>query len=273
MATALPRVDQPEVPLAAWAGRSVAVAEVMGHLDRMRRSEHTATRTAVVNLVVATSDREAARRARLAMHRLGRHHPGRTLALVLRPERPQGIDARVELHRRTIGERAVWWEEVSLEVGGPLCAQLDSLVAPLLLPQVPVVVWYPSVLPGPEGPLVASAEVVLADARWAVPAHTSGDPLAALVDLGRRHVVIDLSWQRLTPWRRLLADLFEPHAVRPFVDAVVRAEIAGHAGPARLLGGWLLDRLGLPPAAVTLRRGRHAGIRLSAEHGGRRARF
>ncbi|MGH9060918.1 MAG: OpcA/G6PD domain-containing protein, partial [Acidimicrobiales bacterium] len=44
-------------------------------------------------------------------------------------------------------------------------------------------------------------------------------------------------------------------------------------GPGCLLAGWLMDRTGLPPSALTLRRTVHASMTLAARSGGRRAAF
>ncbi|MGH9075629.1 MAG: glucose-6-phosphate dehydrogenase assembly protein OpcA, partial [Acidimicrobiales bacterium] len=247
-------------PLARWSARSVGIGEVSRALSELRHSEQSAaTRTSVVNLVVAAGDSEAAGRAASAMRRLGKRHPGRTLALVCRPEEPEDIDASVELHAAAAEDATIWWEEVHLELGGALCEHLASVVTPLLLAELPTAVWFPSALPAPDDPLLDLADVALVDARWALQA---GSGLAALVELGRRQEVIDLSWCRLTPWRRLLASLFEPAAMRPYLGAVTAATVSANPGPGRLLAGWVIDRLGVASAAVTLTRAVHASIAL-----------
>lgn len=250
----------------SWSGQDVTTAEVLSALDRLRRAEeHTATRTSVVNLVVASSDAPSAARAQSAMNRLGHHHPGRTVALVICPEAEDGVHARVDLHRARSGSGSIWWEEVRLSLGGRRCEHADSLVIPLLLADLPVVVWYPSALPARDDPLLASADAVLVDARWAGEDEEAAPvALPALVELGLRHPLVDLSWKRLTPWRELLADLFEAEPFRSMAGEAIRAEVAAHAGPALLLAGWLMDRLELPPAAVALGRATHASIRLLA---------
>ncbi len=259
------------VPLARWEARSVSIGEVCAALTELRHNEETtATRTSVLNLVVAGDEPEAAARAASAMRRLGQRHPGRTLALVCRSGATDRIDASVELHSATTDGTPIWWEEVHLELGGRLCTHLASVIMPLLLAGLPTAVWFPSALPPPDAPLLGLADVVLVDARWALQA---GSGLAALVELSRRHKVIDLSWCRLTPWRRLLASLFEPQALRPYLRGVTSARIAANPGPGRLLAGWLIDRIGVPGSAVTLEAATHASIHLWATHAGHRARF
>ena len=81
----------------------------------------------------------------------------------------------------------------------------------------------------------------------------------------RHHPVVDLSWVRLQPWREVLAGLFEGPDFRPFVHHVRGAEVFGRTGPRHLIGGWLVDRLGLAPANLRLREHEHVTIRLHSE--------
>ncbi len=249
----------------------MSIGDVCGALAGLRHDQAlTATRTSVVNLVVAAEDHEGASRAQSAMRRLGHRHPGRTLALVCWPDAPEGIDATVELHGSNANGPAIWWEEVRLVVGGPGCGALASMVRPLLLERLPVAVWFPSTIPALSDPLLGLADAALVDARWAI---ESGSSLASVVELSQRHVVVDLSWKRLTPWRRLLAGLFDPAETRSYLGSVASAEVAAHRGPGRLLAGWLIDRLGLAPGSVVCRDAVHASIRLSATYADHQGSF
>jgi glucose-6-phosphate dehydrogenase assembly protein OpcA len=269
-----PEVTQPApTEIASWSGRAVTTARVSDALDDLRHTaEHGATRTSVVNLVVAAADHQAAQRASSAMRRLGPHHPGRTIAIICDPHGPEVLDARAEIHGTQEGEEAhaAWWEEVHLELGGELCAHRDSVVNPLLLPQLPVAVWFPSALPTFGDPLLELADALLVDARWAI---ETGSGMPGLVELSRRHTLVDLSWKRLTPWRSLLAHLFDPEELRPYVRAVTSAEVSANAGPGRLLAGWLMDRLGLSTDRVSLQRAKHATMRITAAHAGSQGTF
>src|SRR5439155_4171784 len=94
-----------------------------------------------------------------------------------------------------------------------------------------------------------------------------------MLTLTHRFPVTDLSWVRLTPWRELLAGLFEGTNFRPFLDDVRSASVAGKAGPRHLLGGWLSSRLALRRAQVHLADARHVTIEIKAEHEGRHGQF
>lgn len=251
--------------LGAWQGEGVTVGEVLEALDRMRHGEQrTATRTSVVNLVVIATDDEEEQRACQATRHLGHRHPGRTVVVRCGgggdgdADGPTRIDAEVVLQGSAAEGVDIWWEEARLRVGGRAVAHLDSVVEPLTLPEIPTVVWFVGRLPEPADPLLASADVVVVDTKEAP------DGFPAVAELARRYPVVDLTWIRLRPWRRLLAGLFDGSAYRPYVHRVTSAEVAGKAGPRRLLAGWLAERLDLLPAAVSLREERHVTIRLHA---------
>nr|MDQ6909861.1 glucose-6-phosphate dehydrogenase assembly protein OpcA [Actinomycetota bacterium] len=58
-----------------------------------------------------------------------------------------------------------------------------------------------------------------------------------------------------------------------FLGGVQELVVAGNYGPRHLLGGWLLTRLGLPPAVVHLEAAAHASIRIQAVADGKTGKF
>jgi glucose-6-phosphate dehydrogenase assembly protein OpcA len=262
------------VILGQWVGQSVTLDDVLGALSSLRhQAERTAARTAVVNLVVAAGDEESAERTASAMRRLGAHHPGRT-TVILAEEGRQSLDATVTLYGAGTESRHVWWEEVGLTVHGSMAEHLDSVVAPLTLPDLRTVVWFPTTPPAPGDRLTGLADTVLVDARFAG-AVDGGRAWSAgpLLELAGEVPLIDLSWKRLSPWRRMLAHLFDDPASRPFVNGVSRVEVFARPGPRHLLAGWLCDRLGLPITSVFQHEAIHASVRVAASIGDRSGRF
>jgi glucose-6-phosphate dehydrogenase assembly protein OpcA len=115
------------------------------------------------------------------------------------------------------------------------------VVAPLLVPDVPVVTWWPDEAPEIPGkhPLGALAQRRVTDAAAAEPPH---DMLAALAE-GYQPGDTDFGWTRATPWRSLLAaTLDQPH------PRVLAGEIAAEQDnpTADLIAAWLSLRLGVP---------------------------
>jgi len=257
----------------SWSGENVTMGQVLSALDDLRRGEErAASRTSVVNLVVVAPDDARAARATNAIHGMGGRHPGRSVTVVCRgtgqDDEPGGLDADVALHGSLADGHRVWSEDVRLGVRGPLSHHLDSLVEPLTLPDLPVVVWFTGHPPTLDEPLLQAADAVVVDTK-----EPAAEQLAAVSTLAQRHTVVDLAWIRLHPWRNLLAGLFEPTALRPFVTGITSATVSGKPGARLLLGGWLVSRLSLAPSAITLADGRHASMSLTGECGGERAEF
>jgi glucose-6-phosphate dehydrogenase assembly protein OpcA len=200
----------------------------------------------------------------------GAHHPTRVVILEAKPDAlDPGVDARVTVYGDEVGLHPVSFEEIALQVRAAGCAHLDSIIEPFTLSDLPLVLWYPSSLPEVSDCLLPVADTVVVDSREAGELET----LASLVDLARRRVAVDLSWERLAPWRELLAGLFDSPMYRPFASAVSSIDVEGKPGPRRLLAGWLLSRLGQPEPVVHLADARHVAIRLHARHQGRAGTF
>ena len=282
------------VVLAGWEGEGVKVGQVVDTMSRLRRqTARTATRTTVLTLVIVALDDADEARATATVHVLSDQHPARII--VVRPE-PVGdnrIDARVSVwgipdgggaergradRGATAGDATagggitdpsrVSLDEICLTVHGGAASHLDSVIEPLTLPDVPVVVWYPGRLPPPSAPLLSAASTVIVDSKEAGDRGALSD-IAALAEVHR--AVVDLSWVRLTPWREMLAGLFDGETFRPLAHRVRSGTVQGKAGPRHLLGGWLASRLRLPPDTLTLVDSVHAGIRLEATNAETRA--
>jgi glucose-6-phosphate dehydrogenase assembly protein OpcA len=236
------------------------MGDVLDALHRLRGSDRTATRTSVVTLVAVARDAEELQRACDTTETLGGRHPGRTVVVHALEDEPEGLAARVRLLEGSADDTRVWSEDVTLTVKGPAARHLDSLIEPLTLPDLPLAVWYVGTCPSPDDALCETAEVVLVDSK-----EVGDDGLADLMPVHNSRTLIDLTWVRLTPWRLLLAGLFEGRVYRPYVTKVDRAEVRGKPGVRDLLGGWLASRLEL--GDVRLEDDRHAAMRLVAGDG------
>ena len=251
------------VTLASWEGADVRVSEVLGALESLRRGRSIpATRAAVLTLVIVAHSSERAAGAMAAVHGLGGRHPARTIAVVL--DGRGSLEAEVRLVGSDVGGHAVWAEDVVLGVGGEVVDHLDSLIEPFVLSDLPCVVWCVDHLPGADSGVVRASDVVLVDAKELGDVDCFGD----LVALSRLRPVVDLSWVRLRPWRRLLGGLFEGPAWAPFLGDVRGAWVQGKTGPRHLLGGWLTDRLSLAPGRLHLEAAEHVSLGVRAGEGG-----
>jgi glucose-6-phosphate dehydrogenase assembly protein OpcA len=261
--------------LGSWEAEHVTVAQVEEALSELRRGEvRAAVRTSVLTLVVVVDSRADGDDALEVVRRMSARHPSRTLVIVTPPGAggAPGIDASAAVQLASIGERQVCFEDVVLEVRGSARHHLDSIIEPFTLPDLPVAVWLPKRLPALGDPLLTTADRVIVDTR-AVSAEPDPAVFERVAALSHRLPVTDLSWVRLAPWRSLLAGQFEGAAYRPFLADVHRAEVVGHYGPRQLLGGWLLERLGLRRSQVHLAEAPHVSVRIEAAADGRSGRF
>jgi glucose-6-phosphate dehydrogenase assembly protein OpcA len=114
----------------------------------------------VLTLIIVTDESEQYDAVRAASQ-AGREHPSRILAVITR--RPKG-ESRLDAEIR-VGETGPG-ETILLRMYGPLGQHADSVVAPLLAPDVPVVTWWPDVAPSAPGadPLGAVAQRRVTDA-------------------------------------------------------------------------------------------------------------
>ena len=163
----------------------------------------------------------------------GREHPSRILVL-REDEGPTRLDARLRVGGEVPGDI------VELTFRGELTRHRDSAVLPLLLPDSPVVAWWPGaapVVPG-EDPIGRLAQRRITDAMGAA------DPVPMLLERAHNCVPgdIDLVWTRLTRWRGLLAAAVEQYP-SPIRRAAVQATPGNDAG--LLLAAWLESRLGI----------------------------
>ncbi|MFJ5830772.1 glucose-6-phosphate dehydrogenase assembly protein OpcA [Streptomyces sp. NPDC093089] len=209
---------------------------------RGRRAVGTPAVGAVLTLVVVT-DEENAYDAVKAANEASREHPSRTLVVIKRHNRaPRGrqetrLDAEVRL-----GTDAGSGETVLLRMHGELGARADSVVLPLLLPDAPIVVWWP--VDAPEvpslDPLGSLAQRRITD-MYAVE-----DPLAALEARAASYAPgdTDLAWTRLTPWRSMLAAALDQAPLATVTSAAVESEAENPS--AELLARWFEVRLGVP---------------------------
>ncbi|MFJ9428517.1 glucose-6-phosphate dehydrogenase assembly protein OpcA [Streptomyces sp. NPDC101490] len=206
-----------------------------------RRAVGTPAVGAVLTLVVVT-DEENAYDAVKAANDASREHPSRTLVVIERHARTarERHETRLDAEVR-LGTDAGSGETVLLRLHGELGSRADSVVLPLLLPDAPVVVWWP--VDAPEvpsrDPLGSLAQRRITD-MYAVE-----DPLAALE---RRAVSYapgdtDLAWTRLTPWRSMLAAALD-QAPLAVTSAAVESEAENPS--AELLARWFEVRLRVP---------------------------
>jgi glucose-6-phosphate dehydrogenase assembly protein OpcA len=204
-------------------------------LTEARRRLGGMTLGMVLTLIVVT-DEEGQYDAIRAANQAAREHPCRILAMITRrPKADSRLDAEIRVGEASPGETIV------LRMYGPLGQHADSVAAPLLVPDVPVVTWWPD-----RAPEIPSGHPLGTLAQRRVTDSAAADlPQAVLADLARAYKPgdTDFGWTRATPWRTLLAaTLDQPH---PKLEAgEVQAEQDNPT--ADLIAAWLNLKLDIP---------------------------
>jgi glucose-6-phosphate dehydrogenase assembly protein OpcA len=196
----------------------------------------------LVFTLVVVADLAGFDRALEACLEAGREHPSRILLLVNGRARADRLDAQVQAGEGTPGEI------VTCKFHGALQQHRESVVLPLLLPDLPVIVWWPGRSPQAPGvdPIGRLATRRITDAMG------DPNPLAALEVRARNYCPgdTDLTWTRLTRWRGLLAAALDAY---PMEVSGVTVSAAPENAAGTLLAAWLSDRLDVP---VVVDRGR-----------------
>lgn len=170
---------------------------------------------------------------------LGERHPSRTIVLFPSPDSTEGIDGHVEVDTYPVGaDRKICTETIRLRLCGKRSEAPASVVAPLLLPDLPVFLRWRGLPPFRERPfeqLVDTVDRVVVDSNeWpGLPA-----PYSPLAEIFHRAAVSDIAWARTSRWRAQLASLW------PGIADVRRIAVTGTEAQANLLAGWLRSRLG-----------------------------
>lgn len=223
---------------------ATTTAAVSKALVDIRESGGAVALSRVLTLIIV-ADEDNAEQAIGAANDASREHPCRVLALIrANPRGAARLDAQVR-----VGGDAGASEVVSLRLYGKLVDHGDSVLVPLLLPDAPIVVWWPGAAPK----VPADDPIGRMGTRRITDAAEARHPLKALE--ARRDSYrpgdTDLAWTRTTLWRGLLAAALD----QPPYERITKATVVGASdSPSTdLLAAWLAACLKCP---VTRARGK-----------------
>ncbi len=233
-------------------------AKIASTLVQARRRAGSQTSGAVLTLVVSTEERHHYD-AMKAASKAAREHPARIIVAIARPE---VLRTRLDAEVR-VGDETGPGEVIVLRLYGELAVHADAVVTPLLLPDVPVVTWWPD-----EGPRVPAKDPlgVLAQRRITDAAECPNDKeMLKARGAGYAPGDTDLAWTRLTPWRSMLAAALDQIPGAKVTGAAVSGEEGNPS--ARVLALWLRQRLGVPVERTADEGPGITGVHLHTEHG------
>jgi len=216
--------------------------EVVKALAAERRSAGGVASGMALSLIVVV-DEKRVKEAEAAATIASAAHPCRLLMVVRADiDRPTNrLDAEI-----VVGGRLGPCEAVVMRMYGRLALHAESVVMPLLVPDVPVVTWWHG---EPPERIANDYLGIVADRRITDTAQAP-DPIAALRQRADDYAPgdTDLAWTRITPWRTLVVGAFDTGTS----DVTAAAIVAPPTDPtAALMSGWLASRLGIAPRLET----------------------
>jgi glucose-6-phosphate dehydrogenase assembly protein OpcA len=262
------------LPDRRWSARATSVREIQVELERIWAStslivktdageeRHIAARTNVMNLVAVARGPELGMHCGAVLDNLSGRHPSRAIVVTTAdPDGPAWIDARIDarcvLPRPDAAE--ICAETIHLTAGGESGRHLEAIVAPLLIHDLPVTIWWPG---QPQfGSALAADLLAMADRLAVDGTGFRGDgietlrAMADLVDWPRLSVT-DFALLRQARWREAIASAFDHPELLPFVHGIRAITIRyavrqpGGQGTTNIIKplyhvAWLGSRLGM----------------------------
>ncbi|MCW3016981.1 MAG: hypothetical protein JWO02_4073 [Solirubrobacterales bacterium] len=243
-----------------WRERNTspaAIAEAMGRLLIEAHETNRAYVPARVMNLVCIVDKAWSGEIANRLRNVGRYHPSRTVVCAVEDYRTT-LDAVATVAGPADtrpGGFAVLRETVVVTCGPRHLAHLDTIVDPLVVTDLPTMIWAPHGHPEAVDALRSMSQIVLLDS---VAEPDLDDALHRSWDLSSELYVVDLAWLRSTPWRERIAATFDPATVRGDLNLLSHVGVRHHpesAAAALLLVGWLASRLDWEVGALLTRDG------------------
>lgn len=214
-------------------------AAINKKLNELREHVGAVTTGRVLTLIIAPHAEGMLEESVAAANIASQEHPSRMI--VVTAGDTDAADARLDAQLRIFGD-AGSGEVVVLRLSGPLAGHPAGAVVPFLLPDIPVVTWWPDAAPAvpADDPLGKLAMRRITDAT------NAADPLSSITARRSGYTAgdTDLAWSRITYWRALLVAALDepPH------EPVTAVRVTGlKTEPALdVLAGWLASRIDAP---------------------------
>jgi glucose-6-phosphate dehydrogenase assembly protein OpcA len=219
-------------------------------------------RARAANIIIFSSRTSTLDNVDAILADLSQMHPCRALIVLADSA---GADQDIEIYIASLCQKDergyasnLCCEEVRLRAAGQFVPELPSATLPLLVPDLPVFLWWDDELGANNNlwtELSSAADRLIVDSL--------NFPLAELQRVAQRFSrntndslgISDINWARLTSWRALLASFYDVRAYRPALDSLQSINVdyvapeatKGLAPQALLIAGWLASRLGWAP--------------------------
>jgi glucose-6-phosphate dehydrogenase assembly protein OpcA len=220
------------------------------------------------------TDEESAPEVTNSVSKLAGRHPARAVVFIADPEGESNVDVQLSAFCNVRGGTGaqICAEQVTIHVEGPPAMHLESLAGPLLVPDLPVFLWYPGEFSPRSLGFAAMADLadrVIVDSAASESHEACLREIDDLVEDPATPAIGDLQWVGLSPWRSLLADTFDAPERAGDLEKIEYVEVLyapGGENRALLLVGWLASTLGWKPEGAS-RNGDGQSIEFSGPSG------
>jgi hypothetical protein len=243
---------------AVWSAQGTtpdAIEAALRELLIQRHAENEKYVPARVLNMIAFVDREWTGEIANRLRAVGRYSPSRLLVLAYEPRRER-LDARVTIVSEgdpEPGEFALLRETVVVELGDRHLDDLLTIADPLVVTDLPTLLWSPHGHWDIVEDLLALSQAVLLDS---IEEPVWREAVDRACGLSEQAYVVDLAWLRSTPWRERVAASFDPPPRRPELRAIEHLTVRHHPAStvsAMLFAGWMASRLQWQPGALVPR--------------------
>jgi glucose-6-phosphate dehydrogenase assembly protein OpcA len=239
----------PAVSDAVWSEQNTtpdAIEAALRELLAERHSENGGFVPARVLNMMAFVESQYSGEIANRLRGVGRYHASRLIVLSYDPRRER-LDARASVaaeNEAKPGELVLLHETVIVELGDRHLDDLLSIADPLMVSDLPTLLWSPHGHPEAIDALLPLAQSMLLDSVDEPAWH---DAIDRACTFSARVYVVDLAWLRSTPWRERIAATFDPSELRAELGKITAITVRHHPDStvaAMLLIGWLASRLG-----------------------------
>jgi glucose-6-phosphate dehydrogenase assembly protein OpcA len=234
-----------------WSERNTSPDHIEAALRDLLRERHASDRqlapARVLNLVVVL-DKEWKGEISNRLEQVGRYHASRTVTCTVEEGREE-LDATAVMayDQRTPAGIGVLYEMVEIDIGPTHLAHLDTVIDPVIVSEMPTVLWCPHGHQEAIEALIGMIDVILLDSDQLL---EPADSLSNVKELLDSAYVVDLAWLRTVPWRERLAASFDPPERLKRLEELEGLEVrykSGSTVSALLMAGWLTSRLSWEP--------------------------
>lgn len=207
--------------------------------------ERAVLRSATSTLILVATQSPRYQTLVQTLPELIRQRPGRIILIQLQPA-GETVEAFISAHCRisSLGGKQLCCEQITLHCPSAQADKLPGIVLPLLLPDLPVLLWWPDA-PQARARIFSSLcptidRLIIQSGVWI----TGWQDLCSLAQWIVRHQpqvrMMDLTWASLTGWREALAQFFDVKEGAALLQGIDRVEFQTTPAGFSPAAGWLL---------------------------------